>query len=331
MLRTPEVAEATRCRNRSMRFPVFKAFSATIAYLARHWPDLLRALWLPALLLVALQLYAMPPLFAAISAMIGLGDNPEPAEAAAAIGELAKWLFVLTAGSAIAFPMLTVASLAHVIRGDTNRLPFYFRYGGDELRVLAAYLLMSLMIFVISLVGGLAAAVIALLFALIVPAAKAAGSGVGELFVNLVTLWFRLRLCVLYPASIATRRIGFDRAWRATRGNVLLLLGFWVLIGLLLAPVGLVLFALFGGDLAAQIMKMAEIGDDPAALRNALAPIMEEFARIFSRENPSYGLFVAALFLSTIVSTAVTNIAAGIAWRCLTDGSRSAGDDAGSA
>ncbi len=309
-----------------MRFPIVKAFSATVAYLARHWPDLLKALWLPALLLVALQLYAMPPLFAAISTMIGLGDNPEPAAAAAALGELAKWLLVLSAGSAIAFPMLTVASLVHFVRGDMNNRLFYFRYGGDELRVLAAYLLMSVMIFAISLVGGLAGAVIALLLALFSPATKGATSGVGDLFVNLVTLWFRLRLSVLYPASVATRRIGFDLAWRATRGSVLPLLGFWVLIGLLLAPVGIVLFAVFGGDIAAQLMKMAEIGDDPAALRDALAPVLDEFGRLFSRENPAYALFAVALFLSTIVTTAVTNIASGIAWRYLTDGSRSAGD-----
>lgn len=305
-----------------MKFPVIKAFVATFAYLAQHAAGLVKALWLPVALLVGLQIYAMTPFFGAISSIIALGDNPDPAEAVPLLGELGKWGLVLTAGSAVAYPMMTVASLRHVVRGDELKTPFYFRYGGDELRVLAAYILLSAMIILISIVGGLAGSAIALIVALALPQARAFLNGLAELAVNIVTIWFRLRLSALYPASIATGTIGFGASWSVTKGHALRLFFFWMSIGFVLAPLLVAVSAPFAGKFFPLFQKLSEAGEDAAAVREAIIPILDAIGKLFSPESPSFALFAPLFFAGTLVSTAAFNVAAGISWRYLTEGDR---------
>lgn len=305
-----------------MKFPVIKAFGATFAYLAQHAVDLVKALWLPVALLVGLQFYAMTPLFEAISSVIALGDNPDPAEAAPLLGELGKWGLVLTAGSAVAYPMMTVASLRHVVRGDELKTPFYLRYGGDELRVLAAYILLSAMIIVISIVGGLAGSVIVLVLSLALPQARALLNGLAELAVNIVTIWFRLRLSALYPASIATGTIGFGASWSVTKRHAWALFSFWMLTGIALAPLIVAVSAPFAGEFFPLFQKLSEAGEDAAAMRQAIIPILDAVGKLFSPESPSFALFAPLFFVWTMVSTAAFNVAAGISWRYLTESDR---------
>lgn len=303
-----------------MGFPVIRAFSATFAYLMRHGADLLKALWLPVGLIVALQLYVMPSFFSSLSSIIALGENPEPSEAASALGDLAKWGLVLTAGSAIAYPMITVASLRHVVRGDELKAPFYLRYGGDELRVLAAYILISIMVILISVVGGLGATIVVMVLTLVAPQARQLLSVIGEFAVNLVSVWFRVRLATLYPASLATGTIGFGAAWASTKGSAWSLFFFFVLVGLALLPFAVLVTAPFAGEFFPLFRRLAEAGQDTLAAREALIPMLDAFGKLYSPENPSFALFVPLLFVSTLVSSAVLNVASGIAWRFLTDG-----------
>lgn len=302
-----------------MKFPVAKAFRATFAYLTRHGVDLMKALWLPTALLVLLQFYAMPSFFTAMSSLIALDENPDPADAAAALGGVGKWGLVLMAGSMIAYPMMTAASLVHIVRGETLKTPFYLRYGGDELRILAAYALLSLMLIAISLVGGLAATLVAFFIALALPQGRNFFSGLADLAVNLVTLWFRVRLATLFPASIATGTTGFGAAWSSTNGNAAGLFFFFFLVWLSLTPFALAIMAPFAGDFWPLFERLLEAGDDKAAAREAVIPIFDAVGKIFSVDHPKFALFAPILFASTLVSTAVVNIAAGIAWRYLTD------------
>lgn len=300
-----------------MKFPVIKAVGATFAYLGRHAVDLAKALWLPSALLVALQLYATAPLFEAMAALISLGEHPEPTEAAAALGGLGKWALVMMAGSAIAYPMMTSASLIHIVRGETLKAPFYLRYGGDELRLLAAYILLSVMIIVLSVVAGLAVTVFVTVFALVLPGARPFANWLGDLGLNIALAWFRLRLSVLFPASIATGTTGFGVAWSITKGNSWGLFFFWVLIGFALAPIGLV-FAPFFGGVFSEFSKLMEAGEDTAAVRESVISILREMSRLFSAENPGLPVFAVVLLATTMAATAVINVAAGIAWRLLT-------------
>ena len=302
-----------------MKYPVFKAFGATFAYLAARWLHLVKALWFPAALLVGLQLYTMTPFLTAVSSIIGLGENPDPAEATVHLGELGKWGLLMMAGSAVAYPMMTVASLVHIVRGEELKAPIYLRYGGDELRVLASYLLLSAMLLVISIVGGLGATVIVVIFSLALPQARAFLNSLAEFAVNVAAMWFRLRLSVLYPASISTGTIGFGASWAITNGQAWRLFFFWALIGAALTPLIVAMSAPFAGEFFPLFQRLGEAGEDQAAVRAAVVAILDAMAKLFSPENPSYAMLAVALFAGTMATTAAFNVAAGISWRYLTD------------
>ncbi|HBS36116.1 MAG TPA: hypothetical protein DEA50_13740, partial [Parvularcula sp.] len=111
-----------------MPFRALKAFAATFAYLSQHWPTLLKSMWLPALFVAGLQLYAAPGLLSAFAGLALLGPNPEPDKAAAAISGLGGSVIWFVVAGFLFFPMLTVASLRHIVRGEEPRLPFYFAF-----------------------------------------------------------------------------------------------------------------------------------------------------------------------------------------------------------
>ncbi len=304
-----------------MKFPVIRAYSATFAYLAGNAGDLVRLLWLPALILVAAQMAATAPMFAAIADIVELGPNPEPAAAMTAVSALAKWAALLFAASMIAYPMLTVASLTHLVRGEMPKGAVYLRYGADELRVLGGYLLLSLMVMVISLVGGLAASLVMTLAVLALPAARGFLGALGDALINIAVLVFRLRLSTLYPAALATETIGLDAAWRSTRGSALPLAAFWTLVWFSIAPVALVLMAPILMRLYPLVAPFGEAHDD-TAMRAALAPLMNEVAAIFTPGRPEFFMLAGLLFIATMATNAVFRVASGVAWRYLSDAPR---------
>ncbi len=292
-----------------MSFRILKAFAATFAYLAGHWPLLLKAMWLPALAMSALQLYAAPQLFSGLAEMIRLGPNPAPEAATAAFSALGGSLIWYIISGFIFFPMLTVASLRHIIRGEEQPAPFYFNYGADETRVMAANFLFNLMIIVISIVGELVVGVLAAVFMLF--GAGGAAKSVGAVAVNLATAWFQVRMSMLFPAVMATRTLGFGEAFAATRRGWLALAGYWILIGLVVLP----LIAIFLAPMALPVMSemIAIKADDPATT----AAFLKALAASLDPATAGFWLAAAAVFVLTIGVNAVVNIASAVAWRYL--------------
>lgn len=302
-----------------MFFPVRTAWSATLAYLARHAVGLLKALWLPALLLTVLQMWAAGPLLTAFARLLDLGPNPAPAEAMATLGAIGKWMLVVMAGGALLYPMLAVASLRHLVRGDPMPAPFYFRYGGDELRVLAAYVLLTLMLVLVALVAELSLGALIFLAGLLAAGALPVIRPIIELVINVATWWFQVRLSLLFPAAIATRTTGFGAAWKATRYEALRLFLFWIAIGVIYVPLALLLFAPVIAELYPLFEPVAAAGADPEAQRTAVIPLINAAAALYSPGHPLFVLNAALMFVATIVITALVNVAAGTAWRYLTD------------
>ncbi len=294
-----------------MTFRLFKAFAATFAYLAEHWLLLLKAMWLPALLIAGLQLYAAPQLLAAMAEFALLGPNPDPAEAAAALSRLgAAALFYAIAGL-IFFPMLTVASLKHIILGEEPRLPFHFAYGADETRLMAANFLFNLMIVVIALVADLAIGVLAAVTGLLGPAAATAIKGAGSLLTQVATGWFQARLSTLFPAVMATRSLALGVAWNATRTQWLGLIGYWILIGLVLMPIVILLLLPIALPFAADFAAVQ--GGDAAAV----SAFFQKLSGALAPSAPGFLIAAAAVFAMTIVVNAIVNIASAVAWRYL--------------
>lgn len=294
-----------------MNFRVLKAFAATFAYLSRHWPVLLKAMWLPAVAITALQLYAAPTLFNGLAGMILLGPNPAPEAAAAAFSTFGGSLIWYVVAGFIFFPMLTVASLRHIISGEEPRASFYFNYGADETRIMAANFLFNLMIVVISIVGELVVGVIAAIFLLFGAAAGSAAKSIGALGVNAATAWFQVRLSMLFPAVIATKTLGFGEAWAATQRDWLALVFYWILVGVVIVPAAALflapMFAPVLGDIAAMR------AGDPAAM----ASFLQKLAAALNPKEASFFLAAGGVLAATLVVNAVVNVASAVAWRFL--------------
>jgi hypothetical protein len=292
-----------------MNFRILKAFAATFAYLAGHWPLLLKAMWLPALIMTGLQLYAAPKLFAGLGGMILLGPNPAPEAATAAFASFGGSLIWYVVSGFIFFPMLTVASLRHIISGEEQAAPFYLNYGADETRIMASNFLLNLMIVVISIVGELVVGVLAAVFMLL--GAAGAARSVGALAVNLITAWFQVRMSTLFPAVIATRTLGFGEAFAVTRRDWLALAGYWVLIGLVVLP----LVAVCLTPMALPVMgdMLAIKSNDPATT----AAFLKALAASLNPASAGFWIAAAAVFVLTVAVNAIVNVASAVAWRYL--------------
>lgn len=294
-----------------MNFRVFKAFAATFAYLAEHRLMLIKAMWLPAAAITALQLYAAPALFNGLAELALLGPNPQPEKAAAAMSGLGGSIIWFVVAGFIFFPMLTVASLKHIVRGEEQRLPFYFAYGADETRVMAANFLFNLMIVVIALVGEIVVGVLTAVFLLLGPAAGGVIKSIASLGLNAVTGWFQARVSPLFPAVIATRTLGFGHAWSATRRDWLAVIGFWILIGVIIIPAVVVLL------LPTVLPVAADMGAMQRGDAAATAAMLQKLAAGLSPSAPQFWISAAGIFVMTLGVNAVVNTASAVLWRYL--------------
>jgi hypothetical protein len=310
---------ANFAKEKPMKFPVFKAFSATLAYLAQHAVTLVQGLWLPTLLLIAGMAAIMPDYIDGVIAISSLGPRPDPAEAAALLGPMFKSIGLLLLIGAVLYPMLIVASLRHLVRGDQLKAPFYLGFGGDELRVLGAYVLIIILTVVVYLVFALGFGALAAVLAMISPAAAGFGAiAIG--FIGLVSIfWFMARISVTFPASIATRTIGVAQSWRATKGNSLQLVGFWILVGLILIVVGYLYAAALMPGLLAVYGDLIAAGADPVAQQEANIRLLQAQRDLYDIKNAAFWPFVIGTFVYTMLMMAVINTASGTAWRYLTD------------
>ncbi len=302
-----------------MKFPVFKAFGATLAYLTGHAVDLIKALWLPALLLVAAMAAVMPGYLDAAIAMLDLGPTPDPNAVLAVVGPMMSSMGLLLLVSAVLYPMMIVGALRHVVRGDEQKLPFYLGYGGDEVRTLGAYALIIVMMVIAYLVFALAVGVLTGVLTLISPAA----GGVGALIALVAGLgalvWFAMRLSATFPAVLATRSLGLAQSWRATKGNSTRLLLFWFLVGLIMLGVGLFYAVAFMGDMMPIYAELIDAGADEAAQQAANLKLMKAQRDLYDFGSAKFWPFTIATYIYTVALMALTSVAAGIAWRFLTD------------
>lgn len=312
-----------------MRFPIMKAFGATIAYLAQHAVDLVKALWLPVLLLMAAMATIMPDYLDSAAALLALGANPDPNAMVSAAAPLIRAGAILMLASAVFYPMMIVAALRHVVRGDRQKMPFYLGFGGDELRTLGAYVLLFVMLFLAYLVFVLALFVIGGVFALISPAAAGIGAMIAAIAGLVGFCWFVARLSVMFPAALATKTLGIAQSWRATKGNSARLIVYWILVAAPLIALSVAFFVLFMGDAFPIYAELFEAGADPEAQNAANRKLLELQRAYYDIKSAKFWPYAVGTFLYTIAIMAIVNVAAGIAWRCLTDRPAPISDDVG--
>lgn len=143
--------------------------------------------------------------------------------------------------------VLTAAVARAVIRPEEKRFG-YLRLSRDELRILAATLLVGLLMFGVTMGGMLLVSLLAEMAAsmsapfLILPAVL-----IG-LAVLAVAVWLAVRLSLVVPITFAEQKIAIKESWVMTKGR------FWPLLGMaVLAGVMSMLVALLGSIVVAPL------------------------------------------------------------------------------
>ncbi len=300
-----------------MNFPVFKAFSAGLAYIVAHFFTIIKILWLPTLLLIAVQLYLMPSMIDAQVQLGGMEQGGDPTAMFAAMGPMMRTTALLYLAMAILYPMMIAGLLRHVIRGEAPRLPFYLWFGADELRIVAAFLLLIIMTIILYIAGFLLVMVVGLILSLVAGALGGILMGVGILALVGALIWFFVRVSIVYAAAVGERTVGVAEAWNITEGHFWGLFFYWILWVFVMIIVGLVFLALVLPAYMPLMMEMMSSMSDPAAMEQVNARILEMQGNMWDLSKPGAWVSVISTYLFTMVYTALWVVPAGIAYRYL--------------
>lgn len=180
----------------------------------------------------------------ALSAM-SKSAQADPKATMAVMSKMAGF-FGLLFPLAMIFSAINHAAVFRAVLRPQEKGFFYFRIGGDELRILLVNVVLTVIFVCAVVVAAIAVGVAA-------GVAKAAGgttaawlSGVllGLVCIGLV-IWVAVRLSLALPVTFAEKRIALFDSWRLTQGRS------WSLIGmLLLATIFSMVVSLLGGLIA---------------------------------------------------------------------------------
>lgn len=301
-----------------MKLPVIKAFVAGFALFFGHAGELLKALWLPALLMMIALAYLMPPYLEATLRLPELHQSADPQQVLAQMGPLFKYAGLLYLVMAIVYPMMAAGNLKYIIRGQTLRLPFYLQFGLDEFRLLLTVILLVIMLGLAYLTGMIAFLVLSTL-------AMLGGQAIGGVIASLAMvafmvamIWFLLRMSMSLPAAIGARKVGIAESWRVTAGNVWRLFFYWLLWFIAFLVLASVYFALAAPDLLALMKQAVAVsGQDSAAAQEIQIRIAQMQRGLWDTSTPGFWRYIIATYVYTLVYTALWNIAGGVAYRYL--------------
>jgi hypothetical protein len=300
-----------------MKLPVLKAVGAGLAYLTTHFGAVLKALWLPTLLMVAVFAYVMPPYSQAMIEISSLESSGDPQALFAAMGPALKWMGLLYLAMAILYPMMIAGVLRHIVRGESPKLPFYFQFLGDEVRILFTFILLTIMLMIIYLVGVLGVAALTAALALLLKEIGAMIAGVVILAVLIAAIWFLLRMSMALPAAVGARRIGLAVSWSITKGNSWRLFFYWLIWGIIMAAIGCVYVLVAMPDYFSIMGEFLARAGDPAAQQDISQRLLQAEMGMWDRARPGFWIVMAATYVYMIVYTALLNVSSGVAYRFL--------------
>jgi len=187
--------------------------------------------------------------------------------------------------------MLYAAVFRAVLRPQDGGL-FYFKLGGDELRILAVNVVLAILFMTGIVVGAVVLGVAS-------GAAGAANQGVGGLIgvvgglaLVCAIIFVAVRLSLALPMTFAEKRIRIFESWSLTKGR------FWGLLGMfVLAVVFAIIVSILGSVIASAVL--AAMGGGMGALTMASAPDLQALS------NPQLLTAFAVYILITLVFSAL--------------------------
>jgi hypothetical protein len=243
------------------------------------------------------------------TASASASSDAAPAEMLAMLSRLGG-LFMLLIPLAIVFSAMSYAAVFRAVLRPTEKGLFYYRLGGDELRIV----LVSFVLFVILFAGiVLAAALVGGLSAIAGSAGGAAAAGltgvVGGIACAAVLIWLSVRLCLALPITFAEKRIALFDSWGLTRGR------FWPLLGMVLLVFVFTIVVSFLGGFVAQAAA-AVAGGGLAVLGSLQNP---DFTDLPPELLPSILLYLALNLVLASLQAAVAYAPLAAAYRALKD------------
>lgn len=171
--------------------------------------------------------------------------SPDPTAALAAFNGIVPVLLLSIPLFLLAAAVLVTAMHRSVLRPEPRGLA-YLRLGGDELRVLLVILVQSVLVFVLTIVGGI---VIGVLVGVTPQGLRWVSVTLGVLGLIAVALWVGTRLSLAIPMTLGEGRVRIFESWRLTQGR------FWPLLGAyLLAFVMVLLVQIVGSIIGAAAL-----------------------------------------------------------------------------
>lgn len=303
-----------------VKLPVIRAFSAGLALLFGKAGELVRGLWLPALIMMGVSAYIAPGYLEASMRMATADETSDPAEVFAIMASVSGSVGLLYLAMAIVYPMMWAGNLKYIIRGQILRTPFYLQFGMDEARLLISIILLVAMLGLAYGAGALAVVALGAALTAVAPAIGGAITLVAVLAFFLAMVWFVLRMSLTIPATVGVQKIGVAESFRVTKGNSLRLLAYWSLWMIVLLVAALIFFAavmpaFFGAFL--DIINAAAVGEEAAT--EARKRMMQLQRDLWDMSKPGFWLFAAASYVYSIAQTAIWNVAGGVAYRYLSD------------
>jgi len=301
-----------------MKLPVIRAFSAGLALFFSKPIEFIKALWIPALIMMAAMIFIMPRYLEILTSLAALDPESDPQEVLAAMGPMAKYMGLLYLAMAVVYPMMAAGVLKYIIRGNRLHLPFYLQFGGDEFNILLSIILLFIMLGISYVAGALALLVLTAVTAALAPTIAAIIAPMGFLAFGCAIAWFLLRMSLTLPATIGVRKVGLAESWRLTKGNAWRLFFYWGLWMVVFLIIMLVYFSIGAAGYFAAFMEVitsAEQGAD--AMQEVQARMIEIQRDMWNPAKPGFWPFAIATYLYTIVYSALWNIAGGVAYRYL--------------
>jgi hypothetical protein len=299
----------------SARLPVGRAFAATWAFIAERWLDIILIVWLPSALGTALTYVLAPRLMDSLVTLMSAGSEPDPAVAGPALQSLAVAGIGLALATAIANLIAVAGLLKLLIRGEKPGLPFYIAFGRDELLMLAGWALMVGIMFGVVFAGSLILVFARLGFGSL-PAAGGVITVVVYIAMFCVICWILARTSLANPAAVSRRKIGLGPSWRATEGQTWLMIGYWALWTVPIFGLQMVAGAVFG---TGGPPPGAAQPTTPEEIQQMQAEAFRQAAAVYHLNDAADWGRLAFTFLLTAVLNLLVALAAGVAWRMMTD------------
>ena len=144
----------------------------------------------------------------------------------------------------------------------------YMRFGGDELRIIAVSLILTLLFIAATVALGIVVGLIVGLLSAVAGDAAAILTIPAVIALYAAMIWFSVRFSLAIPITVAERRIAVFDSWRMTKGH------FWGLFGMaLLAMVMMLVVYILFSLVAAPIFFFALGGFENLGALETMSPV----------------------------------------------------------